>query len=164
MKKVTDLKSREVIHCATQEEAIAICKLLDEAGFRWGSGEGYIYDNRWHTYKEDTCYRPQANSYADIEFYKGEGYKVYLASDFLEADPEFEYGEKILVGDKQPLTLERTFLTINIKNSKWPYVTTNDDGRIYSWKYAKKIAAKPIPEYTMEELQEKLGEEFKIKK
>lgn len=32
------------------------------------------------------------------------------------------------------------------------------------WNYARPIQPKSIPEYTMEELQSKLGHEFKIKK
>lgn len=77
---------------------------------------------------------------------------------------EFEYGEEILVGDEFPPRLERTFLAINIKNSDSPYVTTNEDGSIWCWKYAKKIKTKRIPEYTVEQLIEIIGHEFNIKK
>jgi len=83
MKKITDLKFREVIHCETKEEATAICILMDRAGLRWKSKEKYTSNNQWKFYKEDTCYHPKGNSYSDVEFYKEEGYKIYPASDFL---------------------------------------------------------------------------------
>jgi hypothetical protein len=35
MKKVTDLGEEECIHCKTEEEAKAICKLMHDAGLKW---------------------------------------------------------------------------------------------------------------------------------
>jgi len=49
----------------------------------------------------------------------------------------------------------------------WDGAKTEDEidyKNIVFWKYARPIQPKSIPEYTMEELQSKLGHEFKIKK
>jgi len=154
MKKITDLSALTCIHCETQEQWNKILTL--------DPFNTHVYSDNWLLYNRESVYFPNKNNYCDIEYAQDNGYTIYPASDFL--DPEFEYGEKILVGDEQPLTLERTFLAVNLKSLDSPYVTTNDAGRIYAWKYAEKIAAKPIPEYTMEQLMDRVGHEFKIKK
>ena len=41
--KVTDLKENECIHCETEEQAVAICKLMHEAGLKWRNGKTYLY-------------------------------------------------------------------------------------------------------------------------
>lgn len=153
MKKVTDLSTRECIHCETQEQWNKILAL--------DPFNTHTYSDNWLTYTNNAVYFPNIHCYCDIKHAQDNGYTIYPASDFLE--PEFVYGELILVGDEQPPTKERFFLTLNFKNSKDLYVTTDENGRIYSWKYAEKIAAKPIPEYTMKQLIDKVGHEFKIK-
>lgn len=41
--KVTDLKENECIHCETEEQANAICKLMYESGLKWLFGDSYLY-------------------------------------------------------------------------------------------------------------------------
>lgn len=153
MKKVTDLLSTECIHCKTREQWNKILAL--------DPFNTIVCTDDWKSYKEESVYHPYRSGYCDTIYAINNKYTVYPASDFLE--PEFVYGELILVGDEQPPTKERFFLTLNFKNSKDLYVTTDENGRIYSWKYAKKIVAKPIPEYTMKQLMDKVGHKFKIK-
>ena len=43
--KVTDLNYNECIHCETEEQANAICKLMHEAGLKGRGGQNYLSKN-----------------------------------------------------------------------------------------------------------------------
>ena len=81
--KVTDLKENECIHCETQEQAKAICKLMHEAGLTWNSGDSYLEENGYNIYKSETCYFPAEGEFSDLTFAKEEKYKIYKAEQFL---------------------------------------------------------------------------------
>lgn len=81
--KVTDLKENEVIHCETEEQANAICKLMHEAGLTWAYNESYLEETYFSTYKEQTCYNTKGGFYADLDFYKRNRFKIYKAEQFL---------------------------------------------------------------------------------
>ena len=81
--KVTDLKENECIHCETEEQANAICKLMHDAGLTWLSGSSYLSENRYHVYKSKTCYSPKIRQYANFNFYKKNDYTIYKAEQFL---------------------------------------------------------------------------------
>ena len=86
--KVTDLKENECIHCKTEEQANAICKLMHEAGLTWLSGSSYLSENRYHVYKSKTCYSPKIRQYANFNFYKKNDYTIYKAEQFLNQNTE----------------------------------------------------------------------------
>lgn len=81
--KVTDLLYNEVIHCKTEEEAVALCKIMDDAGLEWAGGSSYIDKTQWNLYKEDTCYMPQSGQYGSIQYCAKNFNIVYEASDFI---------------------------------------------------------------------------------
>ena len=63
--KLKEIKPGMVIHCKTQEEAIALC-LNTDIPFR--------FIDYWDCYKEQTCYchNEYSNAYGDIKTYKCE--------------------------------------------------------------------------------------------
>ena len=82
--KVTDLKENECIHCETEEQAKAICKLMHEAGLKWYNDETYIYYNNYNiSYKSETCYIPIEGTYCNLKYAKASHYKIYKAEQFL---------------------------------------------------------------------------------
>ena len=81
--KVTDLFYNEVIHCKTEEEAVALCKIMDDAGLEWAGGSSYIDKTQWNLYKEDTCYMPQSGQYGSIQYCTKNFNIVYEASEFI---------------------------------------------------------------------------------
>ena len=81
--KVTDLKANECIHCETEEQAIAICKLMHEAGLKWRFGDSYLKKNEYIFYKSETCYFPATGEFSDLTFAKEEKYKIHKAEQFL---------------------------------------------------------------------------------
>lgn len=83
LRKVTELGSNEVIHCPTEEQAIAICKLMHEAGLEWCTNVSYIENNKWNKGREEMCYCPKKGEYSCYNFYKSGGYTIYPATDFL---------------------------------------------------------------------------------
>ncbi len=102
MKKVTDLKENECIHCKTKEEANAICKLMHDAGLKWCDCSIYLdYDERknsmarkpkqtssynlqWWLHKENTVYYPFHGQYSILKYAIKHNHKVYPASDFIK--------------------------------------------------------------------------------
>ena len=99
MKKVTDLGEKEVIHCRTEEEANAICKLMHEAGLSWCTGDSYLDDNKWYGHNEMSCYNPNNGVCYNIYYYEKRDCKIYPASDFLE--PEFKNGDEVEYQDRR---------------------------------------------------------------
>lgn len=86
--KVTDLKENECIHCETEEQAIAICKLMHEAGFTWSDGVSYLEKNEYNIYESETCYFPIDGQSADLDYVKEENYTIYKAEQFLTKNTE----------------------------------------------------------------------------
>jgi hypothetical protein len=73
-----------VIACPKLEQANAYAKAMDKMGRTWLIiGASYIEDNKWGIHKEKTCYRPWANMYDSLQWYKEHGYKIY---DFDDVD------------------------------------------------------------------------------
>ena len=83
--KVTDLKANECIHCETEEQAKAICKLMHEAGLTWNSGDSYLETKYYYHEgsKSGNCYFPAKGEFSDLTFAKEEKYKIYKAEQFL---------------------------------------------------------------------------------
>ena len=81
--KVTDLKENECIHCETEEQANAICKLMHEAGLTWMFGDSYLSLNLYDIYKSETCYFPAEGMFTGLDYAKEENFKIYKAEQFL---------------------------------------------------------------------------------
>ena len=88
--KVTDLKENECIHCETEEQANAICKLMHEAGLTWNSGDSYLETKYYYNEgsKSGNCYFPAKGEFSDLTFAKEEKYKIYKAEQFLNQNTE----------------------------------------------------------------------------
>ena len=88
--KVTDLKANECIHCETEEQAKAICKLMHEAGLTWNSGDSYLETKYYYNEgsKSGNCYFPAKGEFSDLTFAKEEKYKIYKAEQFLNQNTE----------------------------------------------------------------------------
>ena len=155
MKKVTDLSSTECIQCETQEQWNKILTL--------DPFNSCLINAFWTSFKSKTVYFPNKSGYCDIEYAQDNGYTIYPASDFLE--PDFEWGEEIEVSVDNVHWNKKIFVALNPKSEEYKFVTVTEKGGVYFYKYARKIQqAKPIPEYTMEQLMDRVGHEFKIKK
>lgn len=86
--KVTDLKENECIHCETEEQAEAICKLMHEAGLEWKGGQSYLSKNYYGNYKSETCYFPIDGQYDELSYAKEENYKIYKAEQFINQEKQ----------------------------------------------------------------------------
>jgi archaellum component FlaF (FlaF/FlaG flagellin family) len=86
--KVTDLKKNECIHCETEEQAKAICKLMHEAGLKWKGGQSYLSKNYYGNCKSETCYFPIDGQYDELSYAKEENYKIYKAEQFINQKQE----------------------------------------------------------------------------
>ena len=81
--KVTDLKKNECIHCETEEQANAICKLMQEANLTWHDGDSYLSVSLYNIYKSGTCYFPAEGVFTDLDYAKEENNTIYKAEKFL---------------------------------------------------------------------------------
>jgi len=100
--------------------------------------------------------------------------KVVSIKDFFKDEWTPKFGEKILVSDDKKEWIEQYFISYQ-KEVKYPYFVVfskscinslragNSSTISYPYKHAKPLKEE-TPEYTMEELTEKLGHTFKIKK
>ena len=86
--KVTDLKKNECIHCETEEQANAICKLMHEAGLEWKGGQRKKKKNYYGNCKSETCYFPKDGQYDELSYAKAENYKIYKAEQFINQKQE----------------------------------------------------------------------------
>ena len=135
--KVTDLKENEVIHCETEEQANAICKLMHEAGLKWCSGISYLKYNNFHIYEERTCYSAKTGGYACLDYYKRNDYTIHKAEQFLNTKTMTrtrvlfeEVEEKKLkpIEIKRTLTygLEFSEINVNVKSHEELYLVSRN--------------------------------------
>lgn len=80
---ISDIKTNEVIHCKTLDEAKAICLLFDFSGYMWESGTKYTERNNWNVNGENTCYNVREGVYANKKYYLDRNYIISDASEFL---------------------------------------------------------------------------------
>ena len=86
---VTELNSNEVIHVRTEQEAIAICQLMHDAGLKWCNNKSYLDINEWNNKYGEICYNPSKGGYSRFQWYTSKkSFTIYPASLFLE--PQYE--------------------------------------------------------------------------
>ena len=78
--KVTDLKANECIHCETEEQANAICKLMHEEGLKWRFGGSYLVNKRNY---HNICYYPKNGEHGSLKYARERTHKIYKAEQFL---------------------------------------------------------------------------------
>lgn len=116
--KVTDLKENECIHCETEEQAKAICKLMHKAGLKWNSGDSYLSKNHYHICKSETCYYPKNGSYSVLHYAKEENYKIYKAEQFLTQETETMQTKITLANQSQEINIiPQEGFEIDLENS-----------------------------------------------
>jgi len=159
MKKVTDLKENEVIHCKTKDEAEKIITLIVDNGFC-----GFNDVNQWlgyyKYYKKDTCYNPTNQEYCDYNYYKSNHYTIYPASDFISpiyTIEDLRKGRCAVVNDGTLDELNRVLLTAFPNElptaGSFEYYYGNGD----SWYYHDEPC--PIPTQSVEEFLKQLNNE-----
>lgn len=83
VRKMSSVKKSEVIHCPTEREAEAICKLMDAEGWRWKTGCSYLENSAWEIEDMNTCYHPRSGTYNSKSFLNYKDYTITPASAFL---------------------------------------------------------------------------------
>ena len=101
MKKVTELKEKECIHCTTKEEFKAILEL---------NQKNNCESSYWYSYKENTIYFPyhknQKGTFAYLEFAKKNNYTIHPASDFLQPTYQLTKSQIIEIAENGSLVKE----------------------------------------------------------
>ena len=82
-----DKNNNIAVHCKTEEEAKDFCKQMDLHGLKWGSGVSYLTTNRYEECKSKICYSNKGG-YDEIEYYKGNKYRILEWSDYMQIIPK----------------------------------------------------------------------------
>lgn len=82
--KITDVKVNQVVHCATEEEAKRICRLMHEAGFRLISGETYLNNTNWRP--QGIYYNVRGGRYSHTDYFQKEGCEI-IPSTYIDIEP-----------------------------------------------------------------------------
>ncbi len=77
-----DYKGRCVMHCKTEDEAIAFCKFMHEDGRKWHTDKSYLEDNFYKMNTKYTCYNFNDGRFDDISLYRKLHYTILKYSDF----------------------------------------------------------------------------------
>jgi hypothetical protein len=114
VRKISSVGKNEVIHCPTEREAEAICKLMDKEGWEWVFGGSYVKNDVWHIEESNTCYHPFSSTYSNIGYFRENNYTITPASEFL---PTSFY-------DEQPKEHSITEETIPVLDNKYTAIGT----------------------------------------
>lgn len=73
--KLTELTDNQVVHCKTEDEAIRICNIAHELGWKWCNKNSYKKTN-WGKYFGTTCYDFDNGAYGNLDFYLSGGKQI----------------------------------------------------------------------------------------
>ena len=163
-----------VINTTTIKEYDELMKIYEAKGWTWNGWDKPTSYNIWNIYQQDTCISYKNKFwYAGIDFCKRNGEKILTFKEFKEMENKetFTRGELVEVRDEDSNEwTEKIYLT-TIEWAKYPYIVVEhyEAEKFKSWKIFDTDKYKQIrklnttiPEYTMEELFKKIGEEFKL--
>ena len=88
---INNYKGKYAMHCKTREEAKDFCKHLHNIGRQWCNADSYIKDTCWVTYKDNTVYFFNEDTYdsylsAEIEEYTILEWSDFMNKEFTKAD------------------------------------------------------------------------------
>lgn len=93
--RIQDLEKNQVIHCATEKEAIRISDLAEKLGFKLTNGKTFK-ENWW----ENCCFNVKEGTFGNLNFYKKEDYTIITS---LKIDEYLRVGDKIIYKNKLTL-------------------------------------------------------------
>ena len=120
--KLTDLKEKQVVHCATEEEAKRICKIAHEQGLRWHNGYSYLEVNYWDNLKERTCYNLNDNLFDSIQYCKADGYEIIPSTKITEEPQLKEELKKVWAWDDDVNEAFETYLIKEFQGFEYKYL------------------------------------------
>lgn len=74
MKKLSEIKNKELIQCKTKEQATALCNKLHELGKKWYNGSSYLDNSCWN--KDDDCYDINEHDQCSLNYALKFGYTI----------------------------------------------------------------------------------------
>lgn len=161
---------KEVIHCKTEEEANAICKLMHEAWLKWSSWGSYLEKSNYEKRKgEWICYRPKGWRYYELSYCKYNWLVVRSASGFIEPIWPKRW-DRVLVRDHESRKRDKAIYLTTIHWAHYPIVCV-DGGYEEEYKDGNRFITsgrrhmKPLEEtkkLTMQELEKELGYRVEI--
>lgn len=113
-------------------------------------------------------YPPSTDYHMSDNYYSiGRDLPTQSVKDFLE--PEFKWGEKVEVRDRETLDhIQATFIAENPdKDTEYKYVVKTPSGKFFAYKQIRKIEQPKVLELTLEEIAAKFNisvDQLKIKK
>ena len=137
---INDYKGKYVMHCKTEEEARSFCDYLYSVGRKWNGGSSYLTHTNWNSYKSDTVYFFNNNTYQDIRHAQINNYTILEWSDFMNKEftkADLRTGDivKFREGELGIVILE--FDVIACKNGGWISMNSISEDLISSFYLGK---------------------------
>lgn len=83
---ICNYPGRYVMHCDTEEKAVAFTRYMDSVGLEWINNRSYIDQTQWEVYKQDTCYDFNEGQFCNIGYFLEENddanYTILEFDDF----------------------------------------------------------------------------------
>lgn len=73
---------KTVMHCKTEEEAVAFLEYLHGLGHKWNGGESYRKHTNFDRYGDNTCYEFHQRKFGRLPYFIEEGYDILEFEDF----------------------------------------------------------------------------------
>jgi hypothetical protein len=118
---INNYTGKYCMHCKTEEEAKSFCKYLHNIGRRWCTGRSYLDQTSYICYGSDTAYNFNEGSYADVYYYRRNGYVILQWRDFMNATftkADLKTGDIILRRDDS-VEIVNLELDMLIRKSGW---------------------------------------------
>lgn len=119
---INNYRGKFAMHCKTEEEAKSFCKYLHSIGRRWCTGRSYLDQTAYICYGSDTAYNFNEGSYADVYYYRRNGYIILQWRDFMNATftkADLKTGDVIQQRDGTIGIINRDLDMVIVKNGGW---------------------------------------------
>ena len=87
MININDVNNNTVINCKTEEQFEELCNFLALKNSKY---KGFIENNIWSIYKQNTCINPNSTGYSDIDYYSDRHISIISFED-VELLPKYWY-------------------------------------------------------------------------
>ena len=181
--KIKEYLETHAVNCKTEEEAREFLGFLHEKGFEWSTGEAVLSKTYWSRYEEMTAYSWYLGfGYSDVDWHKENGYTLVAFKQFKEEfmKRKFKPGDKVRLRDdlmvyemneiplmnKDMWEIARDKQTLMVEVVLGDAIWIKEDKKNLSWGsswFELVEPAEEYKEYTVEELEKKIGHKIKIR-
>lgn len=84
---------KHVVNIRNRDDCEKFLNLVHDEGYKWNTGKSYNTHYNYGDYGSNTCYEISCGCFANINYYRDEGYNILDIDDVIIKDKEKEYLE-----------------------------------------------------------------------